>query len=248
MGGFGGIFPLWGRLLGIFVLLWVLTQHRIKRIILQTIEGEVSKKQLMFYAAKRIIFVIIAIIAITFWHQYTHRRFLQKLYAIFLPESTTKKVRLIDGNYFSWMDWHASLIFSTDQDTFNSIVEDYEIIPKENIIGRYFKDTVMKDPTVIFYYKDVPIRDKRCEEYLIAWDKKEKTAYFHGNNSSYFEILVAKVDIPKGTVVSQDMVEMKYTTFTKLGKGAILDNANAPTGKVATKDILGRHETRSFKQ
>lgn len=166
--GFGSIFPLWGRWLGVFLLLWIITADRIKRIILQVIEGRKHRSQLNLYLKKLGVIFITLMIVISFWHYYVYQKYLQKLFITFFPGLEEKKVKLLKGNSFAMLYWHAGLVFSADQDIFNQIIKDYEIVSCGNLIADYFGEKVIDDSMVCYYKKVIERNGKKYTEYQIS--------------------------------------------------------------------------------
>jgi lipopolysaccharide export LptBFGC system permease protein LptF len=102
----------------------------------------------------------------------------EKIFKEFIADPIPDNVKNIRGGGVSWLDFYANLSFKTDHNTFNEIVRDYEIIPRQIIHGQYFSKNIMKDPDSSFYYKKGITVDKQNYDYLVVWNKRNNTAYF----------------------------------------------------------------------
>ncbi len=185
MRGFGGVFPLWARFLGIFILFWILMQRRIKQTLLKLAENKMPKNEILSYVAKVISIVVVLSIAVIFWHQSANQRYLQNIFKEFFKGTDVKKVTLIEGSFFKWMDWSGRLTFKADDKTFEKIAKDYEIISKDKITGNFFVEHIMENPTIIFYNKKVKLDDKMYDDCYLAREQKGQIVYFHVSNAFY---------------------------------------------------------------
>lgn len=180
--GFRGICPLWGRGVIVFLLFWMFAANRIKRVILQFVENQITRSKLDLYIMKFIIILIALMIGASFWHYYVRQQYLQKLFIAFFPNSEAKQVKLVKGNAFAWQGWNAGLVFSSDQDTFNQIIKDYEIVPCDNLIANYFGEEIVDDSKVCYYKKVLGQSGKIYTEYQITWVKSKGLAYCHASD------------------------------------------------------------------
>lgn len=185
MRGFGPFMPLWVKLLGAFVLLWILAQYHINKILARLTEGKISRNQIVSYAKKAIVIVTIVFIPVIFWHKRSYQEYMQWIFKEFFTETDVQQVKLIRGSFFKWMDWHGSLTFKADPDTFKKIVKNYKIISKDKFGGHYFEDEIMNNPNIIVYHREIKLSDEVYDNCYLAWNEKKQTAYFQVHNAFY---------------------------------------------------------------
>jgi len=169
--------PLEVRFIFLFGLSYLILSKYFKKLI--------DKK--MVYIRNLSILLVSLYLLSFLWHKKANADFLDNLYCSYFPVIYRPKVELIEGSSTSWMDYNKSLTFKSDYETVVNIIKDYQKIDKDSLGGNFFNKSVMNNSKVIFYNKVISSSnvDKMYDNYLLAWDKYNKTVFFNVHNGWY---------------------------------------------------------------
>jgi hypothetical protein len=125
----------------------------------------------------------------------------KRIFKLFVADPIPASVKILDARFSSWLDFSGDIIFEIDEKHFNEIVKDYRVASPEG-------------SEILTYYKEVPLeRGPDVEARQMVWDKNKRIASFNVKNTQYTKYMVARDNIPKGTVVTLDMLDINQTTW-----------------------------------
>jgi len=125
----------------------------------------------------------------------------KKIFKRFVADPIPVSVKILEAKFSSWLDYSGDIIFEIDEKHFNEIVKDYRLASPEG-------------SEILTYYKEVPLeRGPDVEARQMIWDKDKRIASFNVKNTQYSKYMVARDNIPKGTVVTLDMLDINQTTW-----------------------------------
>lgn len=111
----------------------------------------------------------------------SHKMTADEVFRKFLTDPIPINVKIIEGGGTWWQGYSATLVFTTDKDTFNTLSLEYEVIPmkKAQLYFQYeFKKYTADLPNLICYYKRTDI--KRGGDLYLFWDEKNGKVFFYG--------------------------------------------------------------------
>ena len=113
------------------------------------------------------------------WDIKQNQEWKERLFKEFIVNPIPFDVKIIDANFFSWMNYSGHIIFRANATTLKDIASDYQSLPKDKFVGNFFSPQVMQNADIERYFKKIPKRGKMFEGRYIFWDASKQIAYFY---------------------------------------------------------------------
>ncbi len=126
--------------------------------------------------------LIVCYASVAMWDIKKNQEWKELLFKKFIAEPIPADVKIIDANFFSWMDYSGAVTFRTNETTLNKILVGYQHLPSDKSVGNIFSAKIMQNMGMQRYFKNIPKEDRMHEGRYIFWDHKKQIAYFHVRN------------------------------------------------------------------